>query len=389
MPITPSKADAGFTESSPHLSRCLSLDLEVGLKDRRIRAFAGVRPDTGQTLVFPTARDGLATALAKLDDLAKGADFLLGHNLIAFDLPHLKAANPGLRLLRLPAVDTLRLNPLAFPRNPYHHLVKHYQDGGLRRGRINDPELDARLALDVFDDQLKALEDSPFDLLTAWHWLTTSDKGEGFDGVFSSLRNARRPLDAEASDAIHTRLADNSCQTRAQESDAARHGWALAYALAWLSVSGGSSVMPPWVRHQFPETGRLVKRLRDTACTDSACGWCRERHDARKELTRWFGFPDFRPEPSDENGQPVQRSIVESVMTREHVLGILPTGAGKSLCYQIPALSRYDKTGALTVVVSPWMTAASEIRLYSAKVARPAKVAMLCEPLCNRPGSED
>ncbi len=355
MPITPSKADAGFSESSPHLSRCLSLDLEVGLKDRRIRAFAGVRPDTGQTLVFPTARDGLATALAKLDDLAKGVDFLLGHNLIAFDLPHLEAANPGLRLLRLPAVDTLRLNPLAFPRNPYHHLVKHYQDGGLRRGRINDPELDARLALDVFDDQLKALEDSPFDLLTAWHWLTTSDKGEGFDGVFSSLRNARRPLDAEASDAIHTRLADNSCQTRAQEviADAARHGWALAYALAWLSVSGGSSVMPPWVRHQFPETGRLVKRLRDTACTDSACSWCRERHDARKELTRWFGFPDFRPEPSDENGQPLQRSIVEAVMTREHVLGILPTGAGKSLCYQIPALSRYDKTGALTVVVSP------------------------------------
>ena len=40
MPITPSKADAGFSESSPHLSRCLSLDLEVGLKDRRIRAAA-------------------------------------------------------------------------------------------------------------------------------------------------------------------------------------------------------------------------------------------------------------------------------------------------------------------------------------------------------------
>ena len=35
------------------------------------------------------------------------------------------------------------------------------------------------------------------------------------------------------------------------------------------------------------------------------------------------------------------------------MLGILPTGAGKSLCYQIPALSRYDKTGALTVVISP------------------------------------
>ena len=84
------------------LSRCLSLDLEVGIKDRRIRAFAGVRPDTGQPLTFPVAGNSLAGALAELDDLAGGSDFLLGHNLIAFDLPHLKASSPNLQLLRLP-----------------------------------------------------------------------------------------------------------------------------------------------------------------------------------------------------------------------------------------------------------------------------------------------
>ena len=127
---------------------------------------------------------GLAAALAKLDDLADGVDYLLGHNLIAFDLSHLQAANPSLRLLRLPAVDTLRLNPLAYPRNPYHHLVKHYQDGQLKRGRINDPELDARLTLEVFDNQQKALRGAPSDLLAAWHWLTTADDGAGFDRVF-------------------------------------------------------------------------------------------------------------------------------------------------------------------------------------------------------------
>ena len=112
--------------------------------------------------------------------------------------------------------------------------------------------------------------------------------------------------------------------------------------------------MPPWVRHQFPEAGWLVRTLRDTACADPGCGWCRERHDARRELTRWFGFEAFRPEPSEpDTGQPMQRSIVEAAMAGKHVLGILPTGTGKSLCYQIPALSRYDKTGALTVVISP------------------------------------
>nr|WP_236637968.1 RecQ family ATP-dependent DNA helicase [Mangrovicoccus ximenensis] len=35
------------------------------------------------------------------------------------------------------------------------------------------------------------------------------------------------------------------------------------------------------------------------------------------------------------------------------VLGILPTGTGKSVCYQVPALSKFDRTGALTVVISP------------------------------------
>ena len=135
--------------------------------------------------------------------------------------------------------------------------------------------------------------------------------------------------------------------------DAAQQGWELAYALAWLSVAGGSSVMPPWVRHQFPGAGRLVRRLRNNACSDPNCDWCRERHDVRRELSRWFGFDDFRPEPVGEGGRPLQRDIVEAAMAGEHVLGILPTGAGKSLCYQLPSLSRYDKTGALTVVISP------------------------------------
>ena len=336
---------------------CLSLDLEVKKKDQRIRALAAIRSDSGKRLVF--SGGNLPAALEELDDLARGADFLLGHNLILFDLRHLAAANPDLRLMRLPAVDTLWLNPLAFPRNPYHKLVKHYQDGQLTRGRVNDPELDARLALDVSREQCSALRsagtDSP-DLLLAWHWLTTAgDHGVGFDRFFSSLRESPRPSDAEARGAIEGRLVDSGCRIHAYEvlADPARSGWALAYALAWLSVARHTdSVMPPWVRHQFPEAGRLVRRLRDTACSDPACDWCRERHDACKELKRWFGFDGFRPEP-ESNGRPMQQAIVEAAMAGEHVLGILPTGTGKSLCYQIPAISRYDKTGALTVVISP------------------------------------
>ena len=315
-----------------------------------------MRADTGKRLVF----DGgdLAAALAKLDNLAETASFVLGHNLIAFDFPHLQAANPHLRLLSLPGIDTLRLSPLAFPRNPYHRLVKHYQDGALKRGRVNDPELDARLALEVFESQRQELKEAAPDLLTAWHWLTTAEpegRDKALDAFFAEIRGSPRPSDAEALTAIQGRLADITCKTHRQRAiaDAPGYGWALAYALAWLSVAGGNSVMPPWVRHQFPEAGRLVGRLRDTPCGDPRCSWCREHHDATRQLRRWFGFEDFRPAPVDADGRSMQKSIVEAAMSGKHALGILPTGTGKSLCYQIPALSRYDKTGALTVVISP------------------------------------
>ena len=338
----------------PFKPPCLSLDLEVGKEDGRIRAFGAVRGDTGRG----HSGGGSASALAKLDELADGASFVLGHNLIAFDLPHLRAAKPDLRLLFLPAVDTLRLSPLAFPRNPYHHLVKHYHDGGLKRGRINDPELDSRLALELFGDEREALRGADPDLLAAWHWLTTPAPGgadRALDSLFAELRGATRPTGAEAHVAISRLLDGKACATHGREAVAemASTRWPLAYALAWLSVAGGNSVMPPWVRHQFPEAGKLVRRLRDTACTAPACGWCRERHDARKELKRWFGFDRFRPKPANVDRRPMQQAIAETAMAGKHALGILPTGTGKSLCYQIPALSRYDKTGALTVVISP------------------------------------
>lgn len=81
--------------------------------------------------------------LAGISHFSQGLTFLLGHNIRKHDLPHLRAAKPELALLSWPVIDTLWLNPLAFPRNPYHRLVKHYQDGQLSRGQLNNPELDA------------------------------------------------------------------------------------------------------------------------------------------------------------------------------------------------------------------------------------------------------
>ena len=62
--------------------------------------------------------------------------------------------------------------------------------------------------------------------------------------------------------------------------------------------------------------------------------------ELREALERWFGFPTFRPS---------QEAIVRDVLSGRDVLALLPTGGGKSLCYQLPALL----TPGLTVVISP------------------------------------
>ena len=61
---------------------------------------------------------------------------------------------------------------------------------------------------------------------------------------------------------------------------------------------------------------------------------------ARASLKTVFGFDDFRPG---------QQEILEAVLGGENVLAVMPTGSGKSLCYQLPAVIR----PGLTVVVSP------------------------------------
>ena len=57
-------------------------------------------------------------------------------------------------------------------------------------------------------------------------------------------------------------------------------------------------------------------------------------------LARVFGFPGFRPG---------QEEIVASVTAGTNTLAIMPTGGGKSLCFQLPALCRQG----VTVVISP------------------------------------
>lgn len=77
-----------------------------------------------------------------------------------------------------------------------------------------------------------------------------------------------------------------------------------------------------------------------------------ECHDI---LHRTFGYPAFR-------GQ--QEAVIARVMAGAHTLALMPTGAGKSLCYQVPALAR----AGTAVVISP-LIALMHDQIRSARAA--------------------
>jgi ATP-dependent DNA helicase RecQ len=62
--------------------------------------------------------------------------------------------------------------------------------------------------------------------------------------------------------------------------------------------------------------------------------------EARRLLQHHFGYPEFRP---------AQIPVIRSILQGRDTLAVLPTGGGKSICFQIPALV----LGGLTIVVSP------------------------------------
>ncbi len=330
--------------------RILSLDLELSRDGNRLHHLGAVLGSRKLDLTSPTA-----TQMAALQRLAEDADVLLGHNILEHDLPWL--AEHGYysgRLAELPVVDTLYLSPLAFPKNPYHRLVKDYK---LVKDSFNNPVADARLALRVFEDQRAAFalqfqENSH--LIRVYHRLL--GKEQDTRALLAALpEHCDSEPGADLPDLVQRSAVAECCQNQLRSllesaEDTAYSPICLAYALAWLQVAGGNSVLPPWVWRRYPQVKRIIELIREQPCGQSDCTYCRQNFDTKGFLNRYFEMPDFRQLP---DGTPLQRQLVDAGVRGRSLLGILPTGGGKSLCYQLPALIRNRRNSSLTIVISP------------------------------------
>ena len=338
--------------------RALSIDIETNPADNnRIFKLGAVRSKDDAGLTLSVSRSGTAEVVSRVNRFAANSQVVVGHNLRRHDLPRLKQQLPGLSVADLPLVDTLEWSALAFPTNPYHRLVKGYK---LLSDSRNDPQRDARLTLALLEDEHQAFRQMRLDdpeWVAILHHLVAVDAP--LAAALETARSSAAPTADVASELIRHRFVELTCSTQLMALSAptrladSGQRLSLAYALGWIRVSGGNSVLPLWVHNTMPEVRQRIHELRETNCGQLGCAYCRVHHDPESLLQRFFQKSSFRPKPAAADGTSLQRAIVEAGLARQGLLAVLPTGGGKSICYQLPALVHYTRAGQLTVIISP------------------------------------
>lgn len=305
------------------------IDSEIGVDSGKILDLGAVKPDGSR---FHSA--------STHDFVSFTADcyFVCGHNIIAHDLKYLGGLF-GERRIPTP-IDTLPLSPLLFPRRPYHALLK---DDKLQTEALNNPLNDAVKAMELFYNEVNAFSELPAKL--KWIYCALLYPIPSFQGFFDYV--GFQPY-AMTDAAIKAEFAGKLC-TNADISMLIRnYPVELAYALALIYTDDYHSVTPPWVLRNYPKVENVVKYLRNTPCKEG-CPYCSSKLDVHQALKRTFGYDSFRTY----NGEPLQERAADAAVQGRSLLAVFPTGGGKSITFQLPALMAGEAAHGLTVVISP------------------------------------
>lgn len=316
-------------EVSYDASRYCFVDVEVGLKDKKIHDIDALRWDGA---VFHSGNK------QELMDFLKDVDFVCGHNIIKHDAKYLFGEEVQGRLL----VDTLFLSPLLFPERPYHRLLK---DDKLISEQMNNPVNDCEKARDLLMDEIARWEGLSASMQLIFSTLL-QDHDEFKD--FFAFVNAKAVDKNSLVELIGLEYTDRICEHADIGSIINQYPCELAYALALINTTDCRSVTPAWVLHNYPNVENIVRLLRHTRCKES-CTYCNKDLDAHVNLKRFFGFDKFRTY----EGEPLQENAVRAAVEHKSLLAIFPTGGGKSLTFQLPALMESRTVHGLTVVISP------------------------------------
>lgn len=301
----------------------------------------------GRILDIGGVKNGLSFHSARIPEFAgfvSDCGCLCGHNIIGHDIKYLK---PFLRKEYV-LVDTLYLSPLLFPQKPYHKLLK---DDKILTEELNNPLNDSLKAQSLYDDEAMAFKALDKDFQQLYYDLLNEDIH--FSGFFKSIEYvpSRKPFFFRKStaDIFRELFKGKICEHSNVESFVRDHKVECAYAAALISTDDRNSITPAWILHNYPSVENVIRGLRAVNCGDARCAYCSQKLNAEYSLKKWFGYDRFRTF----GGEPLQENAAKSAIAGESLLAIFPTGGGKSLTFQLPALMAGETVRGLTVVISP------------------------------------
>lgn len=312
----------------------LFLDIEVNPKTNKI--------DYGATFKGQELHERNSS---RLEQWIKQATFICGHNIINHDIPELKKRLGKEIFSGKKFIDTLLWSPILFVKRPNHKLTKGYRI--VNASEVNNPLSDCKLTQEYLIKELNRFNELSIDVKSIYYGLLKDNPSfntffelAGFDGT-----KYKEVL-------IEAILGDVICSGVDLNYYLNEYPVGLAYVFTLLKLGDEDAVLPPWVRYEYPDAEKILNEIRFESCNNEGCKYCSNKLNPRKALLEYFNYSNFR-KFEEHRIISLQEEAVKAGLQKKSFVAVFPTGGGKSLTFQLPALMRGVSTRHLTVVISP------------------------------------
>tara|TARA_R110002033_G_scaffold167528_1_gene206728 strand:+ start:3029 stop:7843 length:4815 start_codon:yes stop_codon:yes gene_type:complete len=284
--------------------------------------------------------------LTKLESWINQAEYICGHNIVEHDIPLLERVLGNEVFKNKKIVDTLLWSPLLFGDNPYHKLVKGYKI--VNDSDYNNPLSDCKLTKQLLIDELNRFNELDSNIKHIYAGLLSIHNAySGFLELINFQSNNLNPV-VEIANLFKNKICDSANINQLINESPIE----LAYAFSLINTKEDKSILAYWVSKTLPKTQQILDDIRFSFCGNQGCYYCKTYLNPKKALQNYFGYEDFRRFDQNEDIS-LQEKTVRAGLTSSSFVAVFPTGGGKSLTFQLPALMKGSLSRQLTVVISP------------------------------------
>ncbi|MBT3431134.1 MAG: RecQ family ATP-dependent DNA helicase [Candidatus Thioglobus sp.] len=307
------------------------LDIEVGTTSKKIDKLGYL----SEKLAFES------TSLSPIKEacLSENINFICGHNFVEHDRKFLAKTSFNTILEKVEIIDTLYLSMLLRTNKRIHKLNKPYKDTQINIE--NQPLGDSEQTKALFDSLNQSFDELDENMQNVFYQLLKDDTH--FSGFFSYKNYKFKGIDVYQQIQYFLEI-DKTKYLEIEKQFPIETAFIISF--LWLTDKGSMSSI---ILNRYPGVVELLKKMTFNKNSVDINGFTKNEFNISK-------FREFDNRVSGDlfdSGKISQEEIIKAAIGSESLLAILPTGGGKTITFQIPALIKAQKYKGLSVVISP------------------------------------